>query len=211
MRLAKAAGFAELTDPAQVKPGARLAIPSRDRAVILAVIGSEPILSGSRVIGTHHDSPHIELKARPIYAASGYALFKTIYYGGIKKYQWANVPLALIGRIDTTDGKRVDVAIGLKDGDPVFVIPDNAPHSDRDLRDRTYMKVFSGEELDPVAGSIPATGSSVTAQVLATLGRLDEIGEPVPHFPDDNVILRDIDGLPLWLTGYRELAVGEHV
>ena len=168
MRLAKAAGFSEFTDAAQVKAGARLAIVAHDRAVILVVVGSEPIVSGSRVIGTHHDSPHIDLKARPIYAASGFTLFKTIYYGGIKKYQWANRPLALIGRIDTVDGKRVDVSIGLKEGDPVFVIPDNAPHSDKSLRDRKYQEVFAGEELDPVAGSIPGNGS-VTAQVLAAL------------------------------------------
>ncbi|HEY3203137.1 MAG TPA: peptidase M18 [Thermoanaerobaculia bacterium] len=168
-RLAKAAGFSELTDAAQVKPGARLAITAHDRAVILVVVGSEPIVSGSRVIGTHHDSPHIELKGRPLYAASGFTLFKTIYYGGIKKYQWANLPLALIGRIDTIDGKRVDVAMGVKEGDPVFVIPDNAPHSDKELRERTYTKVFAGEELDPVAGSVPGQASSVTAQVLSTL------------------------------------------
>ena len=74
----------------QVKPGARLIVNGRDRAVILVVVGSEPIVSGSRVIGTHHDSPHIDLKARPIYTANGFTLFKTIYYGGIKKYQWAN-------------------------------------------------------------------------------------------------------------------------
>ncbi|MEP6994065.1 MAG: peptidase M18 [Acidobacteriota bacterium] len=168
MRLAKAAGFSEFTDAAQVKAGARLAIVAHDRAVILVAVGSEPIVSGSRVIGTHHDSPHIDLKARPIYAASGFTLFKTIYYGGIKKYQWANRPLALIGRVDTVAGKRVDVAIGLKEGDPVFVIPDNAPHSDKSLHDRKYQEVFAGEELDPVAGSIGAEGS-VTAQVLAAL------------------------------------------
>ncbi len=169
LRLAKAAGFSDFTDAAQVKPGARLIVNGHDRAVILVAVGSEPLVSGSRVIGTHHDSPHIDLKARPIYAANGYTLFKTIYYGGIKKYQWANRPLALIGRVDTVDGKRVDVAIGLKDGDPVFVIPDNAPHSDKDLRGRNYEDVFAGEELDPVAGSIPGKGSSVTAEVLAAL------------------------------------------
>ncbi len=169
VKLAHAAGFAELTDSAQVKPGARFVIPAHDRAVLLAVVGSEPILAGSRVVGTHQDSPHIELKARPIYAAANFALFKTIYYGGIKKYQWGNVPLALVGRIDTTEGKRVDVAIGLKEGDPVFVIPDNAPHSDKDLHARTYTNVFSGEELDPVAGSVPGAGSSVVAQVLQAL------------------------------------------
>jgi aspartyl aminopeptidase len=169
LRLARAAGFSDLTDPGQVKAGARLAIVAHDRAVLLVVVGSQPIVSGSRVVGTHHDSPHIELKARPVFAAGSFALFKTIFYGGIKKYQWGNIPLALLGRVDTLDGKRVDVSIGLKDGDPVFVIPDNAPHSDRELRERTYTKVFSGEELDPVAGSVPGPGASVAAQVLSTL------------------------------------------
>jgi aspartyl aminopeptidase len=169
MRLAKAAGFSEFTKAEQVKPGARLFVNGRDRAIILIVVGSDPITTGSRLVGTHHDSPHIDLKARPVYAAGGYALFKTIYYGGIKKYQWANRPLALLGRVDTADGKRIDISIGLKDGDPVFVIPDNAPHSDKELHDRTYTTVFKGEELDPVAGSIPATGVSVISQVLSTL------------------------------------------
>lgn len=169
IRLAKAAGFSEFTRADQARPGARLYVNGRDRAVILAVMGSEPLTSGSRLVGTHHDGPHIDLKARPVYAAGGFALFKTIYYGGIKKYQWANRPLALLGRVDTADGKRVDVSIGLKAGEPVFVIPDNAPHSDRELHERKYTEVFKGEELDPVAGSVPAAGSSVTAQVLATL------------------------------------------
>ena len=170
MRLARATGFSEFTDASQVKPGARLIVNGRDRAVILVVVGSEPIVSGSRLIGTHHDSPHIDLKARPIYASNGYTLFKTIYYGGIKKYQWANRPLALIGRIDTVDGKRVDVAIGLKDGDPVFAIPDNAPHSDnKEILNRKDEEIFGGEELDPVAGSVPGKDASVTAAVLAAL------------------------------------------
>ena len=169
-RLARAAGFSEFTDPAQVKPGARLIVTTHERALILVVVGSEPIVSGSRLIGTHHDSPRIDLKARPIYSASGFTLFKTIYYGGIKKYQWANRPLALIGRIDTTDGKRVDVAIGLKEGDPVFVIPDNAPHSDNEaIRNRKAEEIFSGEELDPVAGSIGGHDASVTAAVIQAL------------------------------------------
>ena len=169
-RLAKAAGFSEFTDPGQVKPGARLIVNTHDRAMVLVVVGSDPIVSGSRMIGTHQDSPHIDLKARPMYTSNGFTLFKTIYYGGIKKYQWANRPLALIGRVDTVDGKRVDVAIGLKDGDPVFAIPDNAPHSDNEsIRNRKAEDVFAGEELDPVAGSIPGKDDSTTAAVIATL------------------------------------------
>jgi len=179
MRLAKAAGFVEFTDPSQVKPGARLIVNNRDRAVILAVIGAQPMVEGSRLIGTHHDSPHIDLKARPIYSAgqTGFALFKTKYYGGIEKYQWANVPLALVGRIDTEDGHRVDVSIGLEPGDPVFLISANAPHSDSELRSRTYTNVLTGEELDPVVGSVPSGDGSVTAQVTQTLTSMFNIKE----------------------------------
>ena len=177
VRMAKAAGFADFTDATQVKPGARLIVNGRDRAVILAVIGAEPIISGTRVIGTHHDSPHIDLKARPIIGASGFALFKTIYYGGIKKYQWANLPLALIGRVDTTQGQTIDVSIGLNPGDPVFVIPDNAPHSDTELRSRTYTNVFAGEELNPVVGSIPGERSSVVAEVVKAITAMYKIQE----------------------------------
>jgi aspartyl aminopeptidase len=169
LRLAKAAGFSEFKDAGQVRPGAKLWINGRDRAVILVVVGADPILSGLRLVGTHHDSPHIDLKARPFYASGGFALLNTVFYGGIKKYQWANRPLALVGRVDKTDGTRVDVAIGLKEGDPIFVIADNAPHSDKPLRDRPYTDVLKGEELDPVAGSVPGADSSVVAQVLAAL------------------------------------------
>src|SRR5580765_846356 len=169
IRRARAAGFTEFTKPEQVKPGARLLIPNRDRSLILAMIGTDPIVDGSRVVGTHQDSPHIELKARPIYPAEGFALFKTKYYGGIKKYQWSNLPLALAGRIDTTDGRTVDISIGLNPGEPVFVIPDAAPHSETELRNRTYTNVLQGEELDPVIGSIPGEKSSVAVEVTQFL------------------------------------------
>ncbi len=171
IRLAKAAGFVDFTDAAQVKPGARLILNNRDRAVAFVVVGTEPIVKGSRVVGTHHDSPHIDLKPRPIFPEdkSGIALFKTIYYGGIKKYQWSNLPLGLVGRIDTPDGRTVDVNIGFKPNDPVFVIPDNAPHSDTELRQRTYTNVLAGEELDPVAGDDPAAEASVAAEVAHLL------------------------------------------
>jgi len=169
MRRAETKGFVVFTKPEQVKPGARLIIPNRDRALILAVIGSDPITENSRVVGTHQDSPHIDLKGRPILGAGEFAMFKTIYYGGIKKYQWANRPLALIGRIDTADGRTIDVSIGLNPGEPVFVIPDNAPHSDEELHDRKYTDVFKGEELQPVFGSLSGENTSTTVEVTKLL------------------------------------------
>ena len=177
IRRAEAAGFVELTTPSQVKPGARLIVPNRGRSLILAVIGSDPIVDGSRVIGTHQDSPHIELKARPIYPAGGFALFKTKYYGGIKKYQWSNLPLALVGRIDTADGRTIDVSVGLHAGEPVFVIPDSAPHSDAELRNRTYTNVLQGEELEPVIGSIPGEKDSVADEIVRLLTSTYKIKE----------------------------------
>jgi aspartyl aminopeptidase len=177
IRRAHTRGFAEFTKPEQIKPGARLIIPNRDRSLILAVIGSEPITEGSPVVGTHQDSPHIDLKGRPLLAAGEFALLKTIYYGGIKKYQWANRPLALIGRIDTTDGRTIDVSIGLNPGEPVFVIPDNAPHSDTELHDRKYTDVFRGEELEPVFGSIAGENRSATIEVTNLLTERYKIKE----------------------------------
>ncbi len=174
---AKAAGFTEFTEPAQVKPGTRLYTTAHDRAVLLIVVGSEPLLSGSRLVGTHHDSPAIDLKARPVINRYGYALLKTIEYGGIKKYQWANVPLAILGRVDTEDGRTVDVNIGLKSGDPVFVIPDNAPHSDSPLHSRTYTQVFGGEELNPVFASAGGANDSAAAEALRLVTSMYNIKE----------------------------------
>jgi aspartyl aminopeptidase len=171
IRMAKAAGFVEFTDPSQVKPGARLILPARERALVLAVIGQQDIVKGSNLIGTHHDSPHIDLKPRPVIGAvqNSLALFKTMYYGGLKKYHWANLPLALVGRIVTPDGRKIDVSVGFEPNDPVFVIGDSAPHSDKDLRARTYVDVLKGEEMMPVIASIPGEKTSVVAEVLRSL------------------------------------------
>jgi len=169
-RLAHEAGFVDFTSPSQVKPGARLILNNRGRSVLFAVIGSDPIESGSRMVAAHEDSPHINLKSRPVINAPGsVALLKTIPYGGIKRYQWSNLPMALVGRIDTVDGRHIDVNVGFAPGDPVFVIPDAAPHSDRLLRTRTYTEVFSGEEMNPVIGSIPGEKSSVADEVMSIL------------------------------------------
>lgn len=161
VRRAQAAGFEDFSNPAALSPGKRLIFNNRGRAVILAVIGREPIAQGVHLIGAHIDSPHLELKARPFVAAEGFTILKTTYHGGIKKYQWANLPLALVGRIDREDGTHVNVAIGFKPGDPVFLISDLAPHADKELHDRKYTEVLKGEEMNPIAGSIPGDVSTL--------------------------------------------------
>ncbi|MBL7998611.1 MAG: peptidase M18 [Candidatus Kapabacteria bacterium] len=163
IRLAKAKGFALFTEPKQIIPGAKLIFNNRDRALILAVIGTKPLWDGSRLIAAHHDTPRLDLKARPAMEKDGLILLKTNIYGGIKKYQWANLPLMLTGRIDLKGGQRIDITVGDDENEPVFVIPDAAPHVDSPLRERKYTSVLEGEEMMPVAGSVTTQASGIAA------------------------------------------------
>ncbi len=169
IRVARGAGFRQLTDGSNIRPGARLYDVNRDRTITLIVVGSEPFTSGFRVVGAHVDSPRLELKGRPLYEAEGFALFQTYRHGGIKNYQWVNLPLALVGHVDKKDGSRVDVSVGLDEDDPIFVIPDLSPHVDHDYRERQNRDVIMGEELDPIVASIPNEENSVSDAVLAYL------------------------------------------
>jgi len=144
-------------------------------------------------VATHQDSPHINLKSRPVIQAGGsVALLKTTLYGGLKKYQWSNLPLALVGRIDTVDGRHLQVNIGFAPGDPVFVIADAAPHSDKLLQSRTYSNVLAGEEMNPVAGSIPGTNSSVAEQVMVILRSRFQI-------KDEDLVAAELELVPATL------------
>ena len=158
-RLAQAQGFRPTESADQLNPGDRVYAVNRGRAMILAVVGQAPLTEGSVLIAAHIDTPRIELKANPLYESEGFAMFQTTYHGGIKSYQWASVPLALVGRVNKKDGSEVNIAMGL-DGEPYLVIPDLAPHVDREFRERSQREVLKAEELDPVVGSRPdASGS----------------------------------------------------
>jgi aspartyl aminopeptidase len=133
------------------------------------VIGKKPVAEGLRIVGSHIDSPRIELKGRPLYEKQGFALFQTYVHGGIKNYQWVNVPLALVGRVDKTDGTHVNISIGLKPGEPVLIVPDLAPHVDSDYRKRTNRDVIKKEELDVIIASKPGKDSPVKDEVIAFL------------------------------------------
>ncbi len=176
-QLAKAAGFRQLTSDSEWRPGARYFDINRDRTICLIVAGKQKLSEGARIIAGHIDSPRLEVKARPLYGREGVALFQTVYHGGIKKYQWANIPLALVGRIDKTDGTILWVDIGTTPGDPIFLIPDLAPHVDRDLRNRTAAEALKGEELDPIVGSIPAGTASVKQSIMDYLARAYDMTE----------------------------------
>lgn len=166
--LAEQNGFRAMPDQASWTPGSKYYDVNRDRTISLVVIGRKRLAEGVRLIGSHIDSPRLELKPRPLYQRYGFAMFQTNYHGGIKRYQWASLPLAIMGRIDKTDGSTVKVNVGNHLGEPVFIIPDLAPHVDRQYRGRTASEVLQGEEMDPIIGSISQNGS-VEEQIMTLL------------------------------------------
>jgi len=175
-RVAEANGFRKWeSKPAAgaVKAGTRWYAINRDRTIVLFVIGSEPIDNGMRIVNTHIDSPRIEFKTKPFRDSQQAALIDTQVHGGLKNYQWANVPLALTGRVDKADGTTAWIEIGNDPSDPVVLISDLAPHVDRDFRGRLQPDVIRTEELDPIIGTLPpdlAAGQrSATDRVLAML------------------------------------------
>ena len=177
VQVARAAGFRELTPNSNLRPGGRFYDINRDRTLTLIVVGKNEFTDGFRVVGAHIDSPRLELKGRPLYEQEGFALFQTYRHGGIKNYQWVNLPLALVGHIDKKDGTRVDVSIGLDPADPILIIPDLSPHVDHDYRERPNRDVIMSEELDPIIGSIPNEEFSVSDAVLSYLAEQYDIEE----------------------------------
>ena len=175
--VARAAGFRELEANSNLRPGGRFYDINRDRTITLIVVGSDDFIEGFRVVGAHVDSPRLELKGRPLYEKEGFALFQTYVHGGIKNYQWVNLPLALVGHVDKKDGSRVKVSVGLDPDDPILIIPDLSPHVDHDYRERLNRDVIMGEELDPIISSIPDAEASISGAVLAYLAAQYDIEE----------------------------------
>jgi aspartyl aminopeptidase len=158
---------------AGVTPGSRWYAINRDRTIVLVVVGTEPIENGLRIVNTHTDSPRIEFKTRPFRESQQAVLIDTQVHGGLKNYQWVNVPLAITGRVDKADGTTAWIDIGNAPGDPVLLITDLAPHVDRDFRGRLQPEVIRTEELDPLIGSMPPDAAAgqrtATDRVLALL------------------------------------------
>jgi aspartyl aminopeptidase len=161
------------TPASGLKPGSRWYAVNRDRTIVLFVIGSEPLENGMRIVNTHIDSVRIQFKTKPFRESHEAVLIDTQVHGGIKNYQWANVPLAVVGRVDKADGTTVWIDIGNKPDDPVLIIADLAPHEDRDFRERKQQEVIRTEELDPIIATLPAEPSTdqktATDRLLALL------------------------------------------
>ena len=134
IRLAEKRGFVEYRPGMAIQPGDKVYYNNRGKAIMLAVIGSEPLSKGANIGAAHTDAPRLDLKPRPLYQASGVemAYLKTHHYGGIRKYQWVTVPLELHGKVVRRDGSEVFVTIGSDPGDPQLVINDLLPHLGRE-------------------------------------------------------------------------------
>ena len=158
-KLAEENGFAAFEQDRQYAPGDRVYIVNRDKAIGLAVIGKNGTSNGVRLAIAHIDSPRIDLKPNPLYQDGGLALFKSHYYGGIKKYQWTTIPLALHGRVVKLDGSTVDIRLGENDDEECFIITDLLPHLDKEMATKTMSKAFTGEDLNILIGSYPLDDS----------------------------------------------------
>ena len=157
-RLLKARGFKELSTFKTLKPGDKVYRGYLDRTIMAAVIGKQPVSeAGLKVVGGHTDAPRLDLKPKPLYEKGGYVYFDCHIYGGIKKYQWLVRPLALYGTIVRKDGSKVQVAVGDKPGDPIFMISDILPHLGYDQAKKTRDEFFPAEDLDVVAWTTQKT------------------------------------------------------
>ncbi len=153
--LAERAGFVAYERGKPLTAGQKIYYNNRNKSLMLAVIGSESVNEGFRIMASHIDSPRLDLKPMPLYESSGLGYFKTHYYGGIKKYQWTALPLALHGVVYHKDGSHTDICLGEDENDPVLYISDLMPHIAKDQVSRTGSDLIAGETLNLLAGSLP--------------------------------------------------------
>ena len=153
--LADANGYKDIMLFDTLKPGDKVYFINRKKSMYLAIIGENPIENGLHIIGSHVDSPRLDLKPNPLYEDGGLAYFKTHYYGGIKKYQWTTIPLSMHGVIVKTNGEVVEIDIGENEDDPIFTITDLLPHLAQEQMEKKLKNGIDGEDLSLLIGSIP--------------------------------------------------------
>lgn len=159
IELAKEAGYVDFEDitksKKKVKKGDKIYAVNMKKSIALFQIGSEPLVNGMNILGAHIDSPRMDVKQNPLYEDTDLAYLDTHYYGGIKKYQWVTLPLAIHGVVAKKDGEVVDVVIGEDEKDPVFCVSDLLIHLAQEQMDKKGAKVVEGEQLDIIVGSRP--------------------------------------------------------
>lgn len=158
VKRAEEAGFRnieEVLEEGKLEAGDKVYAINRQKAVALFVIGSEDFEAGMSIVGSHLDSPRLDLKPVPLYESKNIAYLKTHYYGGIKKYHWINIPLALHGVVYNKEGEKIEVSIGEEADEPVFFISELLVHLSKDLNQKKAAEVIEGEQLNIMVGSIP--------------------------------------------------------
>lgn len=190
--LVEKAGFKNLSEVTELKPGDKVYSTNKGKNILAFIIGKEPIRNGLNLLGAHIDSPRTDLKQHPLYESNGLVLLDTHYYGGIKKYQWVARPMALVGVVVKKDGTVIDINIGDDDNDPVVGISDLLIHLAADQMSKTGAKVVEGEALDVLVGSIPKKDTEkdpVKAYILDLLKEKYDIEE-------DDFISSEIEVVP---------------
>lgn len=150
---ARESGYKDISEYAELKAGDKVYVQKMNKAIALFQLGSENIENGMNILGAHIDSPRLDAKQNPVYENNFITYLNTHYYGGIKKYQWVTLPLAIHGVICKTDGKTINVSIGENPEDPVFCISDILPHLAQEQMKRNASEIIRGEDLDVILGS----------------------------------------------------------
>ncbi len=167
-------GFKPAIPGMEVKPGDKIYMNNRGKSFLIAVIGTEPLSKGANICAAHVDSPRLDLKPQPLYEDSEIAYFKTHYYGGIKKYQWTCVPLAIHGVVCKKDGSEVTVTIGEDENDPILVVSDLLIHLSADQMKKTMAEGITGEQLNVILGTEPLEGEGSDLVKLNIMRLLNE-------------------------------------
>lgn len=197
IRQAEAAGFVPYERGMDLQPGAKVYRSVRGKALILAVLGREPLDRGANIAAAHVDSPRLDLKQLPLYEDSELCYFKTHYYGGIKKYQWVTIPLELHGVVTTKSGETIDVVIGRDPEDPKFVITDLLPHLGKDQMAKTAAEVIPAENLNLLIGSIPYADEGEDRVKLAIISLLnDRYG-----ITEEDFLSAELEAVPSFTAG----------
>lgn len=173
VRMAEEQGFVSLDEIAdrgkKLRPGNKVYTVSKEKNVVLAVIGKEPLWHGFNLVGSHVDAPRLDLKPLPLYEDQGIGMLKTHYYGGIKKYQWLSHPLSLHGVVIKQNGEKVNIRLGDDEKDPKFVITDLLPHLSKDQMQKKIIDAVSGEALNILAGTLPLEEKDAKERVKLAL------------------------------------------
>ena len=170
-------GFKSIDSIDSLNNGDKVYLLNRDKSVYAAIIGSKKITDGLNIVGAHIDSPRLDLKPNPLYEDAKLALFKTHYYGGIKKYQWTTIPLSIHGVVVKPNGEKINITIGEDEYDPIFTITDILPHLAQEQYEKKIGKAIEGEDLNILIGSIPNSDESVKENIMNIINEKYGISE----------------------------------